>query len=334
MSSSHSTWDVLAVGGGAAGLSAALVLSRARRAVAVVDAGEPRNAPAAHMHGFLSRDGMPPRDLLAAGREEVRRYGGALLEGRVSTVSRTGDGFDVVLADGTRLTARRLLVATGLRDELPGVPGLRERFGRDVLHCPYCHGYEVRDRAVGVLGGPAGSLHQVHLVRQWADDVVYFPAAGAPTVEQREQLAARGIGVVDGEVTGLEVQDDRLLGVVVDGVGLVRCDALFVGPRFVPTSDLLVRLGADTDDDGWVVVDRTGRTSVPGVWAAGNAVNPRAQVITAAGEGSAAAIAVHNDLVEQDVRDAVALHRLGMPAQRRSSPSAGATPARTPEETP
>jgi thioredoxin reductase len=119
------------------------------------------------------------------------------------------------------------------------------------------------------------------------------------------------------------VQEDRLCGVMVDGVGLVRRDAVFVAPRFVPSSDLLVRLGCDTDSNGWVTVDATGRTSVPGVWAAGNAVNPRAQVITAAGEGSAAAIALNNDLVEEDVRDAVALFRLGLPVQRRPHPSAG-----------
>jgi thioredoxin reductase len=323
MSESSSTYDVLVVGGGGAGLSAALVLSRARRTVAVVDAGQPRNAPAAHMHGFLSRDGMPPRDLLAAGREEIRRYGGTLLAGRVSTVSRAEEAFVVVLADGTQLTARRLLVASGLRDQLPAIPGVRARFGRDVLHCPYCHGFEVRDRRVGVLGGSANSLHQLQLVRQWADDVVFFAHRDELTADQREQLVARAIGIVDGEVTGLEVHDDRLVGVVVDGIGLVRRDALFVAPRFVPSSDLLVRLGCDTDPNGWLVVDATGRTSVPGVWAAGNAVNPRAQVITAAGEGSAAAIALNNDLVEQDVRDAVALFRLGMPVQRRPRPLAG-----------
>jgi thioredoxin reductase len=253
----------------------------------------------------------------------VYRYGGAVLRGVVSSASRTGSGVVVALADGTRLSARRILVASGLRDELPRVPGVRARFGRDVLHCPYCHGFEVQDRKVGVLGGSPNSLHQVHLVRQWVDDIVFFPHPDALDADQREQLVARGIGIVDGGVTRLEVQDDELQGVVVDGVGLVRRDALFVAPRFVPSSDLLLQLGCDIDPNGWVVVDSTGRTSVPGVWAAGNAVNPRAQVISAAGEGSAAAIALNNDLVEEDVRDAVALFRLGMPVQRRPRPLAG-----------
>jgi thioredoxin reductase len=322
MSENSGTSDVLVVGGGAAGLSGALVLSRARRSVVLVDAGEPRNAPAAHMHGYLSRDGMPPRELLAAGTGEVARYGGTILGGVVSNVSRTDSGFNVALADGANLTTRRLLVATGLRDQLPSVDGVRARFGRDVLHCPYCHGFEVRDRKVGVLGGSPNSLHQVQLVRQWADDVVYFPHTEQLSAEQREQLVARAIGVVEGEVTGLEVVDDRLCGLVVDGTGLIRREAVFVAPRFEAGSDVLVQLGCETDSNGWVIVDATGRTSVPGVWAAGNAVNPRAQVITAAGEGSAAAIALNNDLVEEDVRDAVALFRHGMPLQGRSIPSA------------
>jgi len=316
MSTQQNTYDVLVLGGGAAGLSAALVLSRAQRTVAVVDAGLPRNAPAARMHGFLSRDGMPPRDLPAVGRAEVASYGGVVLPGTVAQVGRTTTGFDGLLADGTRLTARRLLVATGLVDELPDLPGVRGRFGRDVLHCPYCHGFEVRASKVGVLGGAPNSFHQVQLVRQWAGDVVFFSNGSLLTVEQREQreqLVARAIGVVDGQVTGLDVQDDRLCGVLVEGAGLVRRDAVFVAPTFVPSSNLLTELGCQVDDNGWPLVDKTGQTTVPGVWAAGNAVNPRAQVITAAGDGSAAAIALNNDLVEQDVRDAVVLFRLGMP---------------------
>ena len=162
-------YDVVIVGGGAAGLSAALVLSRARRRVAVVDSGLPRNAPAAHMHGFLSRDGMPPRDLLAAGRAEVSGYGGDLIDDTVATVE---PGFRVRLARGDTLETRRLLVATGLRDELPDIPGLRERFGRDVLHCPYCHGYEVRDQPLVVLGDAGHAL----IVRQWSPEVT-FPAS-------------------------------------------------------------------------------------------------------------------------------------------------------------
>jgi thioredoxin reductase len=300
-------YDVAIIGGGAAGLSAALVLSRARRRVLVVDAGAPRNAPAAHMQGFLSRDGMPPADLLAAGRDEVARYGGEVSADHVEdVVACPGSGFQVRLGTGDRVAARRLLVATGLRDELPDVPGLRERWARDVLHCPYCHGWEVREQRLGVLSdGSAESVRYAQTVRQWAADVVVFVPADRLTETQRSELVARAIGIVEGDVMRVLVDDDQLSGVeTTDGRAVPR-DALFVPPRFVPNDELLVRLGCDRDDKGWVVKDATGRTSVPGVWVAGNVANPRAPVVTAAGEGSAAAIALNADLVDDDVRVAV-----------------------------
>jgi len=298
--------DVVVIGGGAAGLSAALVLSRARRKVAVVDAGAPRNAPASHMHGFLSRDGVPPHDLLAAGQEEVKGYGGDIIDGTVTEVLRgAGPGFHVLLAGGRQLTARRVLVATGLRDELPDIPGVRERWGQDVLHCPYCHGYEVRDQQVGVLGGTADAVQHAQLVRQWASDVVFFSHTSTLPADQREQLAARGIGIVDGTVKRLLIENDQLCGVELDDGRAIPRAAVFVRPRFVPDNDLLVGLGCALDETGWVIADATGSTSVPGVWVAGNAADPRAQVITAAGQGSAAAIALNADLVEEDIKHAV-----------------------------
>jgi thioredoxin reductase len=199
--------DVVVVGGGAAGLSAALVLVRARRMVVVVDAGAPRNAPAAHMYGFLSRDGMPPRELLAAGRAEVSSYGGSLIDDTVVSVE---PGFQVRLANGSSLRARRILVATGLRDELPDLPGVRERWGRDLLHCPYCHGYEVRDQPLGVLGGSPEAVQHALLVRQWSPDVTLFPHTDAVSPEQREHLVARGIRIVDGTIARLVVDNDQL----------------------------------------------------------------------------------------------------------------------------
>jgi thioredoxin reductase len=294
-------YDVLIVGGGAAGLSAALVLARARRSVAVLDAGQPRNAPAAHMQGYLSRDGMPPTELLEIGRAEVLGYGAHLVDATVDGISRHGTGFRVSLNDGRVLDGRRLLVATGLRDELPDVPGLHERFGRDLLHCPYCHGYEVRDQKLGVLGGTPGAVQHALLLRQWSADVVYFPHTDELSDEEREQLRAREIDVVEGPVAGLAVEDDRLLGVRLATGTVVERAAVFVRPRFHPNNQLLVELGCPVDDQGWILVDATGRTGAPGVWAAGNAVNPRAQVITAAGEGSAAAIAINADLVEDEI---------------------------------
>jgi thioredoxin reductase len=298
-------YDVVVVGGGAAGLSAALVLVRARRTVAVVDAGGPRNAPAAHMHGFLSRDGMPPRELLAAGRAEVVSYGGRLID---DTVVGIEPGFQVWLANGSQLRARQVVVATGLRDELPDIPGVRERWGRDLLHCPYCHGYEVRDQPLGVLGGSLEAVQHALLVRQWSPDVIVFSHTDAVGPEQRELLTARGIRVVEGAVARLVVGNDQLQGVELNGGTVIPRTAVFVRPRFVPNADLLIGLGCAVDTNGWVVLDPVGRTSLAGVWVAGNAADPRAQVISAAGEGSAAAIALNADLVDEDVKRALADH--------------------------
>ncbi|UGT69460.1 NAD(P)/FAD-dependent oxidoreductase [Nocardia gipuzkoensis] len=299
------TYDVVIVGGGAAGLSGALVLARARRRVAVVGGGAPRNAPAGHMHGFLSRDGMPPAELLAHGAAEAAGYGAELIDDVVIDAERTGESdYTLRLGGGATVRARRVLVATGLRDELPQLPGVRERWGRDVLHCPYCHGYEVRDQPIGVLGGPepgarARAVHLALLLPQWSDDVIFFPNTMPLSDGDRAHLDARGVRVLDGEVAGFAV-DDRLRGVeLADGRAVPRT-AMFVAPTFRANDAVLVTLGCAFGDSGWVVTDATGRTSVPGVWAAGNVSNPAAQVISAAGAGSTAAIAINGDLVLAD----------------------------------
>ncbi|MDI1289049.1 MAG: NAD(P)/FAD-dependent oxidoreductase [bacterium] len=303
------SYDVVVIGGGAAGLSAALVLTRARRSVVVIDAGKPRNGPAAHMQGYLSRDGLPPHDLLVIGHQEVRSYGGEIVSGTVVALSRlNATMFTVELATGERLTARRVLLTTGLLDELPDIPGLDKRWGRDLLHCPYCHGYEVRDHRVGVLGGTPDAVQHALLIRQWSPDVVYFPHTDILTPEQSLQLEALAVGVVHGHVSGLVVTDDVVHGVELENGRVVARDVVFVRPRLVPNSDLLRSLDCAVDDGGWVTVDAVGMTRTPGVWAAGNASNPRAQVITAAGEGSAAAIAINADLVNEDIARAVERH--------------------------
>ncbi|MFC5675388.1 NAD(P)/FAD-dependent oxidoreductase [Streptomyces incanus] len=309
-------YDVVVAGGGAAGLSAALVLGRARLRTLVVDAGEPRNAPSPHMQGYLSRDGMSPAAFLAVGREEIAGYGVELLAGRVTDVTRndagTGDaGFAVLLDGGRTVHARRLIVATGLKDELPAVPGVAERFGRDVLHCPFCHGWEVRDQPFGVLASSAMSVHQALMVSRWSKDVTFF----LHTVAEEElsdqdlrRLAAAGVGVVPGEVAELVVEDDRLTGVrLADGSVHAR-SVLYVGPRPVPQTGLLERLGAELSETpfgAYPVVDPTGLTSVPGVWAAGNAIGFAEQVVHAASGGYRAAAAIVGDLLMTDLDAAV-----------------------------
>jgi thioredoxin reductase len=306
--------EVVVVGGGAAGLSGALMLARSRRAVMVIDAGAPRNAPAEGVHGLLARDGTPPGELLAQGRAEVRRYGGVVVDGEVTGATRDGDGFIVALTDGRSVRARRLLVTTGLVDELPDVAGLRERWGRDVLHCPYCHGWEVRDRAVGVLASGPMSVHQALLFRQLTADVTFFSHTLPPTEEQAEQLAARGIRVVDGEVAAVDVADDRLTGVRLRDGRVVRRDAVVVATRMVARADLLTGLGLRTVEHPsgvgeYVPADPTGRTDVPGVWVAGNVTDLTAQVGAAAAAAAMAGAQINADLVMEETQAAVAAYR-------------------------
>ncbi|WP_340562449.1 NAD(P)/FAD-dependent oxidoreductase [Streptomyces sp. GSL17-111] len=314
------SYDVVVLGGGAAGLSGALMLARARRYVLVLDAGAPRNAPAEGVHGLLGREGVPPGELLRRGREEVGRYGGRVVSAEVLAVTREADGFRVTPAAGPTVRARRVLVATGLVDGLPHVPGLRERWGRDVLHCPYCHGWEVRDRALGVLGCGPLSVHQALLLRQWSDDVLFLPhTMPPPSGEEAERLAARGVRVVPGEVTSVEVAEDRLVGVRLGDGTRVGRDALAVAPRMEARAAFLAGLGLKPVEHPsgageHLPVDATGRTDVPGVWAAGNVTDLSAQVGGAAAAGAAAAAQINADLVAEETRRAVEAHRASRPA--------------------
>ncbi|MFJ9103234.1 NAD(P)/FAD-dependent oxidoreductase [Streptomyces sp. NPDC102405] len=302
------TYEVIVIGGGAAGLSAALVLGRARRHTLVVDAGEPRNAPAAHMQGFLTRDGMPPAEFLALGREEIKGYGVELVRDRVVEVA---PGFAVTLASGRVLRARRLVVATGLKDELPEVPGVAARFGKDVLHCPYCHGWEVRDQAFGVLATTPLSVHQALMVSQWSKDVTLFlhkVAESELSDDDLRRLAAAGVGVVPGEVAELVVTDDRLTAVrLADGTTHAR-EVVFTAPRAVPRNGLLQRLGAELQETpfgSYPVVDGNWQTTVPGVYAVGNAAGFAEQVINAASAGYRAAATINGELLMSDLDAAV-----------------------------
>jgi thioredoxin reductase len=315
------TWDVIVVGGGAAGLAGAVALLRSRRTVLVVDAGQPRNATAGHVHNFLTRDGTPPAELLAAGRAEVAAYGGTVRTARVEALSGQLDDFAVRLAgEPDELRARRLLVTTGVSDRLPDVPGLAARWGRDVLHCPYCHGWEVRDRAIGVLGS-AMAVHQALLFSQLSCDVVLFAHRTAPpTAEDADRLAARGVRVVTGAVTGLELRDDALAGVVLASGETVPRQALVVAPHFTANAGLLTPLGLATEElqlDGEVLGVRvpsdptSGATAVPGVYAAGNVTDPMAQVIGAANAGLRAGAQINAELVMADAASGAPASRVG-----------------------
>ena len=305
-------YDVVVVGGGPAGLNGALVLARARRSVLVIDAGQPRNAPAQGVHGFLTRDGMPPAELAAIGRDEVRRYGGTVVHGRATSAAKAGAGFTVTLDDSTTVGARRLLVTTGLVDELPDIPGLRERWGHSVIHCPYCHGWEVRDKSVGVLATTWFAVQKALLVRQWVDDLtLLLHTQPEPDDIQLEQLAARDVRIVRGEVVAF---DDA--GAHLGGGDIVPLEALAVAPRMVARSDLLTTLGLVPTPNPmgeFIAADPTGLTAVPGVWVAGNVADLMAQVLSSAAAGAAAAAAINADLITEDVERAVETRRIPLP---------------------
>lgn len=305
-------FDVMVVGGGLAGLGAALILVRSRRSVLVIDSGRPRNAPAGHSHGFLTRDGMPPLELLRIGRREVEGYGGQVVDAEVASITRHDDGFRATLGDGTVRSARRVLVATGLADELPDVPGLAQRWGRDVVHCPYCFGWELRDRALGVLASSPHSVTQALLWRQWSSNITLLRHTEAPlSDEQRGQLAAWGIPVVDGEVVGLEVDNDRLRGVRLRSGQLVALDALVVGPRMRAHLSVLDDVGVTAVEHpngrGSQVQAEAGGRAAPGVWVAGNVTDVTLGVLPAAASGVTAAATLNADLIAEDTSRAVEL---------------------------
>jgi thioredoxin reductase len=302
----NENYEVVVVGGGAAGLSGAVALARSRRSVLVIDAGDPRNAPAAHVHGFLTRDGTPPAEIYAAGRSEVTRYGGRVETGRVTALRRDGERFEVQIGNDRTVTARRLLVATGLRDELPDVPGLAARWGIDVLHCPYCHGWEVRDKRIGVLATGPTAIHQALLFRQLSPHVTLLQHTGpTPDGEQREQLDGRGIAVTEGKVEEIESDASGLTGVRLPNGRRVALDAVVVAPRMTARAELLAPLGlkpAEVRIGEHVVgtrieTDATGATAVPGVWVAGNVGDVQSHVLSAAAAGLAAGAAINLDLV-------------------------------------
>ncbi|MCW2764267.1 MAG: Thioredoxin reductase [Nocardioides sp.] len=301
--------DVVIVGGGAAGLSAALTLARARRRVSVVDAGEPRNAPADGVHGLLALDGLSPLELVKRGRDEVLGYGGKSVAGEVTDVSCASYGFTVVLRGGEVLRGRRLLIATGLVDELPDIPGVREQWGHGVLHCPYCHGWEVRNQWIGVLATGPMSVHQALMFRQWSPHVGFFAGDQALTPEERARLRALDIPIIEGPISRLEVDGDRVTGVRLDDGQVIEVDVAVVSPRMIARADVFAGIGIESTPHpagSFIEADATGRTSVPGVWVAGNASDLSAQVSAAAAEGARAAQHINADLVMEDADRAVA----------------------------
>ncbi|MFJ8544074.1 NAD(P)/FAD-dependent oxidoreductase [Streptomyces sp. NPDC093586] len=309
------TVDAVVIGGGAAGLNGALILARSRRPFVVIDSGTPRNAPATAVHGFIVLDGAPPPEILKRGRRQVREYGGRIVFGEVAAAepaAPSADGdlrFAITLAEGRTLTARRVLVATGLRDVLPEVPGLAEHWGRSVVHCPYCHGYEVRDERIGILATGPASVHHAWLFRQLTDDLVYFTRGTELDADTRARFAARNIRIVETDVKEVVNGDDALAGVRLTDDTFVERRVLAVATRTQARTEGLDGLELPMED----LPDDMGRrfasamagtTEIPGVWVAGNATGLTARVGASAAAGALAGAHINALLATADT-DAV-----------------------------
>lgn len=300
-------YDAIVIGAGAAGLSAALVLGRARRHVLVLDGGPPRNAPAAHVNGYIGIDGLSPLELLDVGRMQVEKLGVEVRDELASQVEIVDGGFEVT-AGGEQLHAKRLVLAAGVTDSLPEIPGLREGFGVDVFHCPYCHGYEVAGRRLAVIATHPMSNHQIRMVRQWSDDVVFFLN---DTIEldadERRLFAARGVEVVDGPVSEIVRADGALRGVRA-GDSVREVDAVFVTTAMVLNLDAFAGFDLEMTETPLgpvVATDLTGATNVPGLWAAGNVADAGSQVISASATGAKAGAMINASLIEEEWAAAV-----------------------------
>lgn len=297
-------WDVIIVGGGPAGLSAALMLGRACRQVLVIDAGHPRNRFSAHMHGMIGNDGADPAELLRRAREELGAYEVTIRQGTVDDVVEDEQRLYVRLSDGETAWARALVAASGLTDDLPDVPGLSEQWGSGVLQCPYCDGWEIRGRRLAVLGTSPMSLHQAELIRQWSDKLVFLTAGCGPIEpETVARLRSREVQLVDSPVTEILTEGGELSGVLLDDGSRLALDAIFTAPAPRPHDTYLANMALERDEfptGSFISVDHSGRTSHPRIWAIGNVVSPPANVPASIGAGSMTGGMVNMALVAED----------------------------------
>jgi thioredoxin reductase len=293
-------YDAVILGGGPAGLSAALILGRCRRRVLLCDAGRPRNAASKALHGFLTRDGSRPADLLRIGRREVAKYGIELVSGEARDARRTKAGFEVVLSTGRRLSSRMLLVATGVVDRLPEVNGLRALYGRSVFHCPYCDGWEVSDRPLAVYGRGRSGMGLSLSLKTWSGDVALLSDGPARLPrEDRVRLARHRIAVYEKKIARLDGGARGLDVVFADGERLKRA-ALFFSTGQDHCSDIPRRLGCRFTEKGAVKTDRLESTGIPGLYVAGDASKDVQLAIVAAAEGAKAALAINRALQEEE----------------------------------
>ncbi len=294
-------FDALVIGGSYAGLSGAMQIARSGRPVCILDSGQPRNRFAAHSHGFFGQDGQSPRQMIAGARADLAAYPNVtLLETRAETARRDESGFSVTTAACGTLHARKLLLAYGVVDLLPNIPGLRERWGVTALHCPYCHGYEVRGKRLGVLSVGPLSTHQALLISDWGPVTFFLNGQVQPDEQTMAKLAERGVCMETGLVTALEGNAPALSGVRLADGRLVPLDALFLGSRIQPASDLAEQLGCATEQGvqgPLLTTDAFKQTTVPGVYAAGNLTSRGGNASLAAADGVWAGTSLHQSLI-------------------------------------
>lgn len=294
--------DVVIVGGSSAGLSAALILGRSLRNVVVIDDQKPCNRFSHASHGFLTRDGILPSELLQIAHEQLEHYPSVTLKtATVIRIEKIDAGFEVVSSDSSKLQTRIVLLATGLRDELPPLNGIEVLWGKSVFHCPYCDGYEVRGKAVAVYGVDETALHLVMMLRNLTDNLTLCAADGWKlTVAQRERLTRFGIQVVEQPIAALESTGTQIQAVrFVDSTSL-PCDALFIRPKTTHRTPFAHDLGCKVDKNNVVEVDLRGRTSIDGVYAAGDLSSPMRSLAIAVAQGAAAAYGINADLIDRD----------------------------------
>ena len=293
-------FDVVIAGGGPAGLSAALILGRCRRSVLLCDDRTPRNESSRELHGYLTRDGVSPAQLLQLGREELRRYGVEQRHARVVDVRRHVEGFDVGLAGGERVLARVVLLATGVRDRIPNVPGLTECYGSSAHHCPYCDGWEVRDTRVVVLGDERSPTALALSLKTWTANVVVCRTGRTKISNaQRKLLAAKGIALFDSPIAVVHHTNGQVSAVRLTSGEQVECDAIFFAAPQEQQCDLPRQLGCEFTRKGTVKTDHLGSTCVPGVYVVGDASRDVQFVIVAAAEGAKAGVAINTVLQER-----------------------------------
>jgi thioredoxin reductase len=292
--------DVVIIGGGPAGLSAALVLGRCRRRVLVCDDGHPRNARASEVHGYLTRDGIAPLDLLRLGRDELVPYGIEWMQGTARDIHRNGDSFDVELEAGDRLQAYAVLIATGVRDHLPEIPGIAECYGASVHHCPYCDGWESRDRILAALGEQVSPAGLALSLRTWSTRVVACTNGRARLSHaHRRQLARHDVPLYEGAIARIEHDAGRVRSIVFADGSSIACDTIFFTAPQSQQCELARRVGCDFTRKGTVKTDHLGKTCVPGIYVVGDASRDVQFVIVAAAEGAKAGVAINQALQQR-----------------------------------